>query len=58
MTHLRRQVVSGRTMIRGAVGTAAGGLLLGGGQWTPQAVAAVAASALLDRVVFSRTAGA
>ena len=45
-------------MIRGAVGTAAGGLLLGGGQWTPQAVAAVAASALLDRVVFSRTAGA
>jgi hypothetical protein len=44
MTHLRRQVVSRRTMIRGAVGTAAGGLLLGGGQWTAQAVAAVAAS--------------
>jgi hypothetical protein len=43
MTHLRRQAVSRRTMIRGAVGTAAAGLLVGSGRWTQQAMAAVAA---------------
>jgi hypothetical protein len=44
MAHLRRNVVSRRTMFRGAVGAAAGGLLLGSGvRWTDRAVAAVAA---------------
>jgi Calcineurin-like phosphoesterase len=44
MAHLRRQVVSRRTIMRGAVGAAAGGLLLGAGSWSDQAVAAVIAS--------------
>src|SRR5277367_5112753 len=44
MAHLRRQVVSRRTMVRGAVGAAAGSLLLGAGNWSDQAVAAVIAS--------------
>src|ERR1700728_1439905 len=43
MAHLRRQVVSRRTVVRGAVGAAAGSLLLGGGRWSGQAVAAVLA---------------
>jgi hypothetical protein len=38
--HLRRQVVSRRTVVRGAVGAAAGSLLLGSGQWADAAVAA------------------
>ena len=42
MAHLRRQVVSRRTLVRGAVGSAAGGLLLGSG-WSSQAAAAVRA---------------
>jgi hypothetical protein len=41
--HLRRQVVSRRTVFRGAVGAAAGSLLLGSGRWTDQAVAATLA---------------
>jgi hypothetical protein len=45
MAHLRRQVVSRRTIVRGAVGAAAGSLLLGAGAWSDQAVAAVVASA-------------
>ena len=44
MAHLRRQVVSRRTIVRGAVGAAAGSLLLGAGTWSDQAVAAVIAS--------------
>src|ERR1700739_1831189 len=44
MAHLRRQVVSRRTILRGAVGTAAGSLLLGSGRWTDQAIAATLAS--------------
>ena len=44
MAHLRRQVVSRRTIVRGAVGAAAGSLLLGSGSWSSQAVAAVVAS--------------
>ena len=44
MAHLRRQVVSRRTIVRGAVGAAAGSLLLGAGSWSDQAVAAVVAS--------------
>jgi len=44
MAHLRRQVVSRRSIVRGAVGAAAGGLLLGAGAWSDQAVAAVIAS--------------
>jgi hypothetical protein len=44
MAHLRRQVVSRRTIVRGAVGAAAGSLLLGAGAWSDQAVAAVVAS--------------
>jgi hypothetical protein len=43
MAHLRRQVVSRRTVVRGAVGAAAGSLLLGSGRWSGQAVAAVLA---------------
>ena len=43
MAHLRRQVVSRRTVVRGAVGAAAGSLLLGRGRWSGQAVAAVLA---------------
>jgi hypothetical protein len=43
MAHLRRQVVSRRTVVRGAVGAAAGSLLLGSGQWSGRAVAAVLA---------------
>jgi Calcineurin-like phosphoesterase len=43
--HLRRHVVSRRTMVRGAVGAAAGSLLLGPGPWSEQAVAAVIAAA-------------
>jgi len=41
--HLRRQVVSRRTVIRGAVGVAAGSLLLGSGRWADAAVAATLA---------------
>ncbi|MGD0556157.1 MAG: metallophosphoesterase family protein [Streptosporangiaceae bacterium] len=44
MAHLRRNAVSRRTMLTGAVGAAAGGLLLGPGNWSDQAVAAVLAS--------------
>src|SRR5580698_2811436 len=45
MAHLRSQPVSRRTIFRGAVGAAAGGLLLGSGvRWSDRAVAAVAAS--------------
>src|ERR1700722_6159818 len=43
LAHLRRQVVSRRTVFRGAVGAAAGGLLLGSGRWPDRAVAAFAA---------------
>ena len=43
MAHLRRRVVSRRTVVRGAVGAAAGSLLLGSGRWSGQAVAAVLA---------------
>ena len=44
MAHLRRQVVSRRRVFRGAVGAAAGGLLLGSGtRWSERAVAAVLA---------------
>jgi Calcineurin-like phosphoesterase len=43
MAHLRRQVVSRRTVVRGAVGAAAGSLLLGSGRWSGRAVAAVLA---------------
>jgi hypothetical protein len=38
--HLRRHVVSRRTILRGSVGAAAGSLLLGPGLWSQQAVAA------------------
>jgi Calcineurin-like phosphoesterase len=41
--HLRRQVVSRRTVFRGAVGAAAGSLLLGSGRWADAAVAATLA---------------
>jgi Calcineurin-like phosphoesterase len=44
MAHLRRQGVSRRTVIKGAVGAAAGSLLLGSGNWSGQAVAAAIAS--------------
>ncbi len=44
MAHLRRQVVSRRTIFKGPVGSAAGTLLLGPGKWSGQAVAAAAAS--------------
>jgi Calcineurin-like phosphoesterase len=44
MAHLRRQAVSRRTVFRGAIGAAAGGLLLGSGRWPESAVAAVLAS--------------
>src|ERR1700677_3754863 len=44
MAHLRSQVVSRRTIIRGSVGAAAGSLLLGAGNWSAQAVAAAVAS--------------
>src|SRR3984957_6566510 len=44
MAHLRRNVVSRRTIVRGAVGAAAGGLLLGAGNWSEQAVAAALTS--------------
>jgi hypothetical protein len=43
MAHLRRQVVSRRTVFQGAVGAAAGGLVLGSGRWPDQAVASVLA---------------
>jgi len=43
MAHLRRNVVSRRTMIRGSVGAAAGSLLVGAGARSAQAVAATAA---------------
>src|ERR1700733_12714072 len=43
MAHLRPQGVSRRTVVRGAVGAAAGSLLLGSGRWSGQAVAAVLA---------------
>src|SRR3984957_10033302 len=43
MAHLRRQVVSRQTVVRGAVGAAAGSLLLGSGRWSGQAVAAALA---------------
>ena len=39
MAHLRRNAVSRRTIVRGAVGAAAGGLLLGAGNWSGQATA-------------------
>ncbi|HEV3295272.1 MAG TPA: hypothetical protein VG123_40355 [Streptosporangiaceae bacterium] len=42
MAHLCRQAVSRRTVVRGAVGAAAVGLLLGSaGRWSDRAVAAV-----------------
>ncbi len=41
--HLRRQAVSRRTVVRGAVGAAAGSLLLGSGRWADAAVAATLA---------------
>jgi hypothetical protein len=41
--HLRRQVVSRRTVVRGAVGAAAGSLLPGSGRWADAAVAATLA---------------
>jgi hypothetical protein len=41
--HLRRQVVSRRNVVRGAVGAAAGTLLLGSGRWADAAVAATLA---------------
>jgi hypothetical protein len=44
MAHLGRQVVSRRAVFRGAVGAAAGSLLLGSGSWSAQAVAAAVAS--------------
>jgi calcineurin-like phosphoesterase family protein len=44
MAQLRRNAISRRTMFRGAVGTAAGSLLLGSGvRWPERAIAAVAA---------------
>jgi hypothetical protein len=43
--HLRRHLVSRRTMLTGAVGAAAGSLLLGPGNWSAPAVAAAVASA-------------
>jgi hypothetical protein len=43
MAHLRRQAVSRRTVFRGTVGAAAGGLLLGPGRWPDRAVATVLA---------------
>jgi hypothetical protein len=43
MAHLRRQVVSRRTVFRGAVGAAVGGLVLGSGRWPDRAVASVLA---------------
>ena len=43
MAHLRRQMVSRRTVFRGAIGAAAGSLLLGSGRWSEQAVAVVLA---------------
>jgi hypothetical protein len=44
MAHLRRQAVSRRTVFRGAVGAAAGSLLLGSSaRWSDQAVAAAMA---------------
>jgi hypothetical protein len=43
MAHLRRQIVSRRTILKGAVGGAAGSLLLGVGSWSESAVAAVLA---------------
>jgi hypothetical protein len=45
IAHLRRHVVSRRTILRGSVGAAAGSLLLGPGLWSRQAVAAVVAAA-------------
>jgi hypothetical protein len=42
--HLRRHVVSRRTMVRGAIGAAAGSLLLGPGLWPDRAVASVLAA--------------
>jgi hypothetical protein len=44
MAHLRRQVVSRRSIMQGAIGAAAGSLLLGAGAWSDSAVAAVIAS--------------
>jgi hypothetical protein len=44
MAHLRRQVVSRRTVVRGAVGAASGSLLLGSGRWSGSAVASVVAA--------------
>lgn len=44
MALLRRQVVSRRTVVRGAVGAAAGSLLLGRGRWSGSAVASVIAA--------------
>ncbi|HLN70006.1 MAG TPA: metallophosphoesterase [Streptosporangiaceae bacterium] len=41
--HLRRQAVSRRTVVRGAVGAAAGSLLLGSGRWADAAAAATLA---------------
>jgi hypothetical protein len=44
LAYLRRQVVSRRTVVRGAVGAAAGSLLLGPGRWSGSAVASVIAA--------------
>jgi hypothetical protein len=43
--HLRRHVVSRRTVLKGSVGAAAGSLLLGPGLWSGSAVAAAIAAA-------------
>jgi hypothetical protein len=43
VAHLRRNVITRRTMIQGTVGAAAGSLLLGPGGWSDRAVAAVLA---------------
>ena len=55
--HLRRQVVSRRTVVRGAVGAAAGSLLLGSGRWADQAVAATLAGPGPSRAASSSTGG-
>jgi hypothetical protein len=44
IAHLRRHAVSRRTVFRGAVGAAAGSLLLGSGRWADRAVAATLAT--------------
>src|ERR1700722_11914675 len=48
MAHLRRNMISRRTMVRGAVGAAARSLLLGSGNWTGRALASVVATVVAD----------